>query len=93
MPLGTQRDWPGTSVPGLSDTSEASPVGTAESFPDVPLVAFWIRSLPSVCSLSIVPTGLVLNLMHNPGTEVPGYFHLVPTGREMAKLHLFFEPE
>jgi hypothetical protein len=30
--------------------------------------------------------GLVLNLMHNPGTEVPGYFPSVPMGRKMAKL-------
>ena len=37
-------------------------------------------------SISFVPTGLVLSLMHNPGTEVPGYSHLVPTGRKMAKL-------
>jgi len=37
-----------------------------------------------VFSLSIVPTGLFLSLMHNPGTEVPGYSHLVPTGRNMA---------
>src|ERR1019366_6082915 len=36
-------------------------------------------------SISIVPTGLTLNLMHNPGTEVPGYFHFVPPGRKMAK--------
>jgi hypothetical protein len=41
-----------------------------------------------VFSISVVPTGLVLNLMHNPGTEVPGYFHLVPTGRTIAKLLL-----
>ena len=30
--------------------------------------------------------GLVLKLMPNPGTEVPGYFHLVPPGRKMPKL-------
>jgi hypothetical protein len=35
---------------------------------------------------SFVPTGLVLNLTPDPGTEVPGYFHLIPTGRKMAKL-------
>ena len=37
-------------------------------------------------SISVVPTGLVLNLMHNPGTEVPGYSRCVPTGRKPAKL-------
>ena len=36
--------------------------------------------------ISIVPTGLVLNLTHNPGTKVPGYFRGVPTGRKMAPL-------
>jgi hypothetical protein len=50
------------------------------------LSSYWIRSLPSVISPSIVPMGLVLMPMHNPGTEVPGYFLLVPTGRKMAKL-------
>jgi hypothetical protein len=30
--------------------------------------------------------GIVHNLMPNPGTEVPGYFHVVPTGRKMTKL-------
>jgi hypothetical protein len=58
-----------------------------------------------VISMSIVPTGLVLNRMPNPGTEVPGYFHLVPTGRKvpgyfprvpmgrkMAKLQRAFGP-
>ena len=39
-------------------------------------------------SLSIVPTGLVLNLMHDPGTKVPGYFPGVPTGRKMPKLKI-----
>jgi hypothetical protein len=41
-----------------------------------------------VFSLSIVPTGLDRNLMQNPGTEVPGYFPGVPTGRKRAKLQL-----
>ena len=34
-------------------------------------------------SKSVVPTGLVVNLVPYPGTEVPGYFHLVPTGLQM----------
>ncbi|MGD0309395.1 MAG: hypothetical protein ABSC02_08900 [Acidobacteriota bacterium] len=34
-------------------------------------------------SLSVVPPGLVHNPMPNPGTEVPGYSHIVPTGREV----------
>jgi len=34
--------------------------------------------------VSAVPTGLVLNLMRNPGTEVPGYFHRIPTGRKIG---------
>jgi hypothetical protein len=45
-----------------------------------------MRHLPFVLPISIVPTGLVLNLMHNPGTKVPGYFPRVPLGRKMAKL-------
>ena len=83
----------GTSVPGLSDACAPSPVGTAESFPDVPLVVIWIRRLTSVFTLSIVPMGLVLNVMHDPGTEVPGYFHFVPPGRKISKLHHSFGPE
>ena len=39
-------------------------------------------------SISVVPTGLILILMHNPGTEVPGYFPGVPTGRKMANLKI-----
>jgi hypothetical protein len=39
-----------------------------------------------VFSLSIVPAGLVHDLMQNPGTEVPGYFPRVPMGRKRAKL-------
>jgi hypothetical protein len=36
---------------------------------------------------SFVPTGLVLNLTPNPGTEVPGYFHLVPMGLVLNPMH------
>jgi|WetSurMetagenome_2_1015567.scaffolds.fasta_scaffold348698_2 hypothetical protein len=31
-------------------------------------------------SVSIVPTGLIIILMHAPGTNVPGYFRGVPNG-------------
>ena len=63
---------------GLSDNSAASPLGTPESSPDV-----GHRRL----SKSVVPTGLILEILpHNPGTEVPGYFHGVPTGRKMVRL-------
>ena len=39
---------------------------------------------PSALSVSVVPTGLVPDTTYNPGTEVPGYSHLVPTGLLMA---------
>ena len=42
--------------------------------------------LASVFSASVVPMGLAPYWMHNPGTEVPGYFNLVPTGREMGPI-------
>ena len=30
--------------------------------------------------ISVVPTGLALLMLPKPGTEVPGYYHCVPTG-------------
>ena len=70
-------------MPGTSDIAAASPVGTTELFPYVPIVVLDFKSIIVVFA-SFVPTGLLPNLMPNPGTEVPGYFHGVPTGRRVG---------
>ncbi len=78
---------PGTEVPGPSGISTASPVGTTESSPadEKRFVGGGHRCF----STSIVPMGLVLVSLHYPGTEVPGYFPGVPTGRKITKLEIY----
>jgi len=68
------------STGGLSSVSAASPVGTAEISPAALLVVFDPLFLISR------PYGTRFILLHNPGTEVPGYLLGVPLGLKIAKL-------